>query len=194
MKRMEKVILSLIAATAACLLTSVAAEPAVQDYSSFSQFIAARNIFNPNRQPLAISAPNGVPPGVPQIETSRLQLVGTMNYEKGMFAFFNGTTMDLSAVVQRGDNLHGYTVAAIAANRVSLASADKKERHELRIGDGLRRGNGGWELFESQESSAMGTGSAASDSSDARAVAPRSAGEQNDILNRLMQQREKENQ
>jgi hypothetical protein len=191
---MEKVILSLIIASTACLLASAGSEPAVQDYSSFSQFIAARNIFNPNRQPLAISAQNGVPPGVPQSETSRLQLVGTMGYEKGMFAFFNGTTMNLSAVVQVGDNFHGYTVAAIAANRVSLASADTKEQHELRIGDGLRHENGGWELFDSQDSSAMGSGSAASDSSDTKAIAPRSATEQNDILKRLMQQREKENQ
>ena len=73
-------------------------------------------------------------------------LVGTMSYEKGMFAFFNGNSTDLKKALQAGEKIADYTVTDIAPSVVKLESADKKQQLELKVGDGLRQENGKWVL------------------------------------------------
>jgi hypothetical protein len=176
--------------------------PGPQDHGLFSQFITERNIFDPSRQPHIYSTgyhkPNRHPNRAPGIE-----FVGTMSYEKGMFAFFSGNSSDLSKVLQVGDKIAGYTVTAISTSEVALASADKKQ-FSLSIGGGLKQQNGKWVNAEATDlpgtasapetTGTTGTDASSSEESSSEAATPASASAPNDVLKRLMQQREKENQ
>ena len=175
--------------------------PAATDYAKFSHFVTDRNIFDPNRVPHSYS-PTTRTRTRTRTRTSApgIMLVGTMSYEKGMFAFFNGNSADLKKALQAGEKIADYTVTDISPSRVKLESADKKQQLELKVGDGLRQENGKWVFSGSSElpagnSSTETTSSSTGESSseaDATAV-PSSAAEPNDVLKRLMQLREKEN-
>jgi len=172
--------------------------PGPQEYASFSRFITDRNIFDPGRQPHHSSSyvrhttrrtRSDGPPG--------LQLVGIMSYEKGPFAFFNGNNPDLQQALPVAGKIAGHTILEISANQVRLESDDKKEQLTLGVGDGLRLENGRWVPAESGSlpvNTSATTGAASDDSSGAAPEAPASATEPNDVLKRLMQLREKENQ
>jgi hypothetical protein len=166
------------------------AEPsATADFSAF-QIIAQRNIFDPDRYPHAS--------GVPQRHsTSRaapsFSLVGTMSYRKGMFAFFDGTSSDYRKALSEGGTIAGYTVTKITLDGVQLQAAGKKV--EMKVGGRMRQESEGvWQLGAQGESPATGVESedstAAADETSASA-AP-SSGEPNDVLKKLMQQREQE--
>jgi len=175
--------------------------PGPQDYERFSHFITDRNIFDPSRQPHEYSQNRKfVRRTIRPRATPGIQFVGTMSYGKGRFAFFSGNSEDLSNILRVGDKVQNYTIAGIAAKSVVLETADKKEQI-LELGDGLREENGKWVLAQAgalpsgggaETASTPGEGS--SGSTDAPAAAPASAGEPNDVLKRLMQLREKENQ
>jgi hypothetical protein len=180
--------------------------PGPQDYARFSSFITDRNIFDPNR------TPHSYVPGQSHhtIHTHRngapgIQLVGTMSYEKGLFAFFSGNSSDLSQVLQVGGKLEDYTVTDIAVNSVRLESADKKDQSFLEVGDGLRQENGKWVFSKagdlpaasgSEDSSASSNGGGAATPADSAAPAAPivPTGEMSDVLKRLMEKRQKENQ
>ena len=182
--------------------------PSPTDYDKFSQFITDRNIFDPTRQPHVVgthyvhrtSATRHY--GIPSI-----QFVGTMNYEKGMFAFFSGNSSDLNEVLAVGGKVQGYTVTQITADSVALQSPGQKDTATVKIGDGLRQEGDKWLLSKENElsmsegassspgySSSAPTSSSNAGSSSSTPPPSPSAGEPNDILKRLMQQREKENQ
>ncbi len=127
-------------------------------------------------------------------ETPGLILVGTMSYEKGMFAFFNGNSADLKKAIQAGEKIADYTVAKITPSRVELESADKQQQLELKVGDGLRQENGKWVLSGGGELPAASGSANAPDAGSSTPAPPSSASEPNDVLKRLMQLREKENQ
>jgi hypothetical protein len=177
--------------------------PKDTDYAAFSRFITERNIFDPSRQPHNTSTR-------PRARTTRTRtsnsapsftLVGTMSYEKGMFAFFNGNNSDLKKALPVSGKIAGYTVTEISRTTVKLESADKKEKLELKIGNGMRQENGKW--LPTDKSDVIGgttttteTSSASDDSSTpaSPSATPSSNLEPNDVLKRLMQLREKENQ
>jgi hypothetical protein len=92
----------------------------------------------------------------------------------------------------------GYTVTEITPTSVQLQSADKKTLR-LNIGDVMRQNGSVWQLVRQGElSTDMGVGGSAapaateSTSAPEASAAPSSALEGNDILKRLMQQREQE--
>ena len=168
--------------------------PGPTAYSAFSRFITERNIFDPNRfahnvtqnhhAPVSRSAPT-------------FTLVGTMSYEKGMFAFFDGNNSDLRKVLYQSDTngIAGYRVAEITLARVKLETADKKQTVEMKIGEMMRREGNEWQPAgrgELPASTAESVASAVEGSSPDTGSAPASAGEPNDILKKLMQQREQE--
>ena len=179
--------------------------PGPQEYTAFSHFITDRNIFDPTRQPHIYSS------GSRPIRRTRtraapapgIQFVGTMSYEKGVFAFFSGNSTELSKVLQVGDKIAGFTITdiSLAMNSVSLESPDRKVQ-VMRIGEGLRQQNNKWVFANARdlpaEASGAATPASSSDESDsstsATPAAPASTGEPNDVLKRLMQLREKENQ
>lgn len=171
--------------------------PGPTDYAAFSRFIAARNIFDPNRYPHTSTARPRPHPTPPPASAPAFTLVGTMAYDKGMFAFFDGKSPDLKQILAVNGNEAGYTVKAITLKEVKLEGADKQEIN-LKVGDQMRQEGTNW-VFAGQASV---SGSSVADSSAATtgggpdaAAAPAGvppAIENNDILKRLMQKREQE--
>lgn len=167
-----------------CANAQPAPDSSTNDFSSF-QIIVDRNIFNPDRYPHT-GHYHRESQGVPTFS-----LAGTMSYRKGMFAFFSGTSDDYQKVLQPGGVIAGYTVAKITFDGVQLQAAGKTT--DLKVGAAMRQEGGGWELSapgEWSESSAT-TESDNQNTGETSAPSPSSA-PPNDILKRLMEQREQE--
>jgi hypothetical protein len=155
------------------------------EYSAFG-IIVERNIFDPNRFP---RRPGQERP--PSRSYDYVTLVGTMTYEQGTFAFFDGTSSAYRKALKLADAIAGYKVTNIAPDGVKLSSGTNQL--ELRVGAQLRREEDGpWRLASQSRSygappSLTSTNAAASTSSTAASSVPES-----DILKRLMQKREQE--
>ena len=171
--------------------------PGAEDYTRFANFIADRNIFDPSRQPHSPTSHYHHTTHITPRGTPGIQFVGTMSYEKGNFAFFSGTSSDLSEVLQAGNQIVGYTVKEISPTSVVLESTNS-QTFSLNVGDGLRQEGSKWVRSDAAELPVSGasttSSTSGSSSTSTPAGPPPSAGEPNDILKRLMQQREKENQ
>ena len=156
------------------------------DFSSF-QVIVQRNIFDPNRYP---HNPGYRPEsrGAPTFS-----LAGTMSYRKGMFAFFSGTSSDYQKALQEGGTIAGYTVGKITFDGVQLQNAGKQV--DMKVGAAMRQEGGGWEL--NQPGAWDAGASADSGNQGTNATSPAglpSSSEPNDVLKRLMERREQEEQ
>jgi hypothetical protein len=161
--------------------------PSRPDYSYF-RIIADRNIFNPNRYPRRSRSRRDDRQG-PAVDA--FSLVGTMSYQKGTFAFFDGTSSDYRKVLKLDDAIAGYKVAEITPNAVTLKATDKQI--EMKVGSQMRHEDqGGWQLVSQNESPVEATESPAADTSSSSATESGSADEGNDVLKKLMQQREQE--
>ena len=205
--------------------------PGPTDYNQFAQFITTRNIFNPQRYAIrgAVAPPvSSEPRYAPQFT-----LVGTMNYEKGLFAFFDSNESNYRKVLYTTDTngIAGYVVTNISTGGVTLLSPDKKETVELKIGDSMVQEGTMWRLamagrnafsggggrnnrfggfsggnnfnssynnssYNNSSGSSYNSGDnmapATDSSSPAAPSAPSSSLDGNDVLKRLMQQREQE--
>jgi hypothetical protein len=160
---------------------------ATTDFSSF-QIIAQRNIFNPDRYPQMSRTPHHARAGAPAFS-----LVGTMDYRKGMFAFFDGTSSDYAKALQPGGIIAGYTVSKIMLDGVELQAAGKKI--EMKVGQQMRQESEGvWQLGAQSELPATEVESenSTSASDETSASSPASSSAPNDVLKKLMQQREQE--
>ncbi len=169
--------------------------PGPTAYSSFSRFITERNIFDPSRY--AHNAARPYQSSRTIHSTPTFTLVGTMSYEKGMFAFFDGNNSDLRKVLFQSDSnsIAGYTVVEITLAGVKMQTADKKQTVQMKIGEMMRLEGKEWQPAGRRElaaSTAESAASAVEGSSPDAGAAPASAGEPNDILKKLMQQREQE--
>ena len=185
--------------------------PGPTDYAQFSSFITTRNIFDPNRYEIRGSVQ---PPITPRSRsTPTFTLVGTMSYEKGMFAFFDGNQSNLRKVLYQSDSnsIAGFTLAEITLAGVKLQAADKKQIVEMKIGQAMHQEGSSWQLASQGGSFGGGNGGfggrnrgfdsgssresaapAADSSSPDTSAAPSPALEGNDILKKLMQQRQQE--
>jgi hypothetical protein len=188
----------LLMTLAGCLFASAQSNgvPGPTDYARFSSFITQRNIFNPTRFSQT---------GRPYVRTTRrpspstpaFTLVGTMSYEKGMFAFFDGNNPDLRKVLYESDtnSIAGFTVAEIVPTGVKLHAAGKKQTVQMKIGGMMRQEGSEWlpagpgALPASTEE---GAAPALEGSSADTGAAPAPASEPSDVLKKLMQQREQE--
>ena len=157
--------------------------PAMADYSSF-RMIADQNIFDPNRYPhttrtrrqtVSRSAPG-------------FSLVGTMTYQNGIIAFFDGTDSEYRKVLALDGSIAGYRVTAITLNGVKLASTNKPV--ELAVGGQMRLESGEWQLT-GQGELPVSTADSETPAAD-QTSAPPSSDEANDVIKKLMEQREKE--
>lgn len=151
------------------------------------RIIPERNIFNASRT--ARSARSDQPAEkVVKVET--VALLGTMSYEKGRFAVFDGTSGSFKKVAPAGESIAGFKITDIEHNFVKLEKDGKST--QLAVGQQLKREDEGeWSVsavagpFQSGSStSATGSTNGASSSS--------SGGEENDVLKRLLQKREQE--
>ena len=171
------------------------------DLSSF-RLISERNIFNASRSGGRVSASREV--RKPE-RVDTLALVGTMDYDKGTLAFFDGSSSDFRKALKAQATIAGYKITEITANSVKLESGEKKL--ELRVGTGLRREDEGeWKFTAAVTTLASSAGESSSGSStsgrgDNRNGRSTSTGspatastDAAEILKRLMEKREKENQ
>jgi hypothetical protein len=170
--------------------------PGPTAYSSFSGFVTERNIFDPNRYPHSSSTRSTYRPRVSR-SAPAFTLVGTMSYEKGMFAFFDGNNSDLRKVLYQSDSnsIAGYTVTEITLAGVKLQTTDKKQTVQMKIGEMMRQEGSEWQLAgpgELPASTAESTAPTVEGSNSDAGSAPGSAGEPNDVLKKLMQKREQE--
>jgi hypothetical protein len=164
--------------------------PITLDYASFKKVIVDRNIFDPNRTPRGSVGPRDF--SKPKSFDS-LTLVGTMTYEKGTFAFFDGTSSEYKKALKLADAIAGYKVTNIAPNGVKLVSGTNQL--DLSVGAQLRREEDGPWLLSGQSTSYAAT--PASTSTNAAATTSTgsdtaSGSAESDIIKRLMQKREKE--
>ena len=154
------------------------------DFDSF-RVIAERNIFNPNRSGRR-DYTRREPDRRTRVES--FALVGTMSYEKGRFAFFDGTSSDYRRVIGASDSIAGYTISAVTPEHVTLQSTNQTEI-KLPLGMQMRRvEDGDWELTERSQT----TASASSSTSTSDSSSSSSGGGGDDVLKRLMQRREQE--
>jgi len=125
------------------------------DFVSF-QIISQRNIFDPNR--VAHSRSNSSRAAGRVVDS--FSFLGTMSYEKGDFAFFDGTSPDLRKVLELNGDIAGFKVIALAPKSVTLLSGTNEM--VLPVGTQVRRDDDGqWVVStESASSSSAGTSSA----------------------------------
>ena len=176
--------------------------PGPEDYGSFSRFITDRNIFDPNRQPHYSSGDRPrvrVHTHIP-VSAPSFAFVGAMNYSKGLFAFFSGNSAEYKKILVNQQDIAGYIVSDISLTGVTLDSADKKEHLELKVGDVMRQVDNKWvltgpgEITGVADTSGSSTSSSSASSSSSTSSTPAASGPTSDILQRLKQLREKENQ
>jgi hypothetical protein len=162
--------------------------PVVTNYSSF-QIIVERNIFNPNRYAhTPRSRGRSTSPSAPCFS-----LVGTMSSRQGMLAFFDGNDSDYRKVLSPGGVIVGYKVVEITLHGVKLEAAGKPVT--MKVGAQMRQAvKGEWQLADPGElpAATAGNEAPATDETSAASPAPSSVGEPNDVLKKLMQQREQE--
>ncbi|HEY1661035.1 MAG TPA: hypothetical protein VGI03_01330 [Verrucomicrobiae bacterium] len=163
----------------------------ITDFSSF-QVIPQRNIFDPNRYPRERPNYNRRPrsQGVPTFS-----LAGTMSYRQGMFAFFNGTDSDYQKAVENGGTIAGFTVTNITMTNVCLLSGGKSI--SLAVGAAMQQDGNNWDLNNNNvpvmpEATGSDNSSTASPPSVPTPAASTDSNSGNDVLKRLMQQRQQE--
>ncbi|MBL9169616.1 MAG: hypothetical protein JNN07_17890 [Verrucomicrobiales bacterium] len=162
--------------------------PVRLDHASF-RLISERNIFNPTRSSRASSAKAASEPRKPT-KVESIALVGTMSYEKGDMAFFDGSSSEFKKALKPNDSIAGFQVQQISFSQVSLVQDGKTL--SLPVGGKLRRQDDGpWEVTAaaeqgSSEASASSGGAGASEGSSST-----DAGE-SDVLKRLLKKREQE--
>ena len=176
--------------------------PSRRDYSAF-RIIAERNIFNPNRSSRSgRSAARAASEG--RVATPSFALVGTMCYEQGRFAFFDGSSSDYRKALEPADSIAGYKIAAITPGHVKLESTNGQPI-DLAVGMQMKKQDeGDWLLVAGTESSkSVGHSSASAGSLDpslaadnktetAEATDADPAGPADEVLKKLMQKREQE--
>lgn len=149
------------------------------DFSAF-RLVVDRNIFDPNRAPRR-------GPTVAVRTVDAFTLVGTMSYEKGIFAFFDGSSSDYKKVLKPKETIAGYKVISISPDSVKLMFNTNVV--ELSVGTQMRRrDDGAWERSAATETYAASTASSPSTSPSDAAT----SGAESDILKKMMLRREKE--
>ena len=176
---------------------------------SFFHIINERNIFNANRSGGTVRATNTRR----QARVDSFALVGTMAYEKGVFAFFEGSSSDYTKALKPQGVIAGHKIVDILANGVKLEMDG--QIIELAVGTGLRREDqGAWKVSDaiSTGGSSNGRNYSEANGRDGRGrrdennggersstfssstTPPAASADQSEVLKRLMERREKENQ
>lgn len=158
------------------------------DLRSF-RIIYERNIFNPNRAPRS----SGAPPVTrreterrPTVRSESFALVGTMSYEKGSYAFFDGSSSQYRKVIQSDETIAGFKITSVTPKCVTLEHEGKTI--ELCVGMQMSKSDDekDWRMQERPEAPAT-SGS----SSSSTTVSSDGAGAE-EVLRRLMEKRAQE--
>ena len=177
-------------ATAAALPAPISPVPAAQEFSAFRS-IADRNIFDASRvdRVQRSANPDAPPPPPPAAQT--ITLVGTMNYEKGLFAFFDSSEAAYRRVLEVNEGVGGFTVTAITDDSVDLRHDD--QMLTLQLQQSLRRtADSPWTVSDAPATpSSTNTQSSSGSANSAQPTIPADASE---TLRRLMEKRLKKTQ
>jgi len=120
--------------------------PTKLHYDSF-RTVSDRNIFNPNRYARGSGRPQPRTTSAPAARVESFALVGIMAYERGVFAFFDGTKSDYKQALQADGALGEYKVISVSPDEVTLATGTNT--FALKVGMQLRREDeGDWFLSE----------------------------------------------
>jgi hypothetical protein len=150
------------------------------------QVIVERNIFNPNRTGRTRATQEEKPRPVDEIS-----LVGTMQYEKGLLAFFHSSDAEFRKTVRVGDSIGNFKVERISAEGVELSRDGNTV--PLQVSQQLRRAEGGDWVVTSPPLPADVRGSTAGSPGAPNDSAPAEVpGEASEVLKRLLKKREKQ--
>lgn len=158
--------------------------PAGPSFETY-RLIGDRNIFNPNRIGRSTRTSD-----TPAPRTEVISFVGTMQYEKGLFAFFDSPDAAYRKALNEGAALGKFTVKAITADTVELEREAKPLT--LKMGQQLRRPEGGeWSVVGAEivRSEARAAEAAANPGPGAPLAIPADA---SDALRRLMEKRQQQ--
>jgi hypothetical protein len=123
--------------------------PRTLDFSDF-RIIQDRNIFNPRRYARSSNIERRETPRPARVDT--ITLTGTMSYEKGTYAFFDGSSSEYRKALKVKDRVGKLQIARIEPKQVVLREGD--DNYELPVGYSLRREEGGaWKVSSAPESS-----------------------------------------
>lgn len=148
------------------------------------RLIGDRNIFNPNRVSRSRSSETPLP------RTEVISFVGTMQYEKGLFAFFDSPDTAYRKALNEGGALGKFTVKGITADSVELER--ESQPIALKMGQQLRRPEGGeWSVIGAEivRSEARAAEAAANPGPGSPIAIPADASE---ALRRLMEKRQQQ--
>ena len=184
---MNRILIFMLASLAASGLAvpAQAVESASRgEYAAF-RVISERNIFNANRSSRSSGRTSSREPER-RVRTETFTLVGTMSYEKGRFAFFDGSSSQFRKVLQSEESIAGFKVAEVAPACVKLQTTNGQIL-ELCVGmQRKKREDEEWQLAGRVESSEVaGSGSASGGQTSSSAGDP-------DVLKKLMERREQE--
>ncbi len=161
------------------------------DYETF-RIIAERNIFNANRSRGGRDrAGRGGTERATRIEA--FSLLGTMSYEKGIFAFFDGTASQYRGAISPNQSIGAFKVTEITPDLVKLER--NGTNYEMRVSMQMRKEDEGeWRLTQGSSLPVMGsTNSSSGDSSTGGSSTPSSSsGALSELELRLMKAREQE--
>ena len=189
MKTTRLLILMLLAAAdPLCAAEGTNVASSRNDYVAF-RVISDRNIFNPKRssrtagQTIVRTEPERV------VRTERFALLGTMSYEKGRYAFFDGSGSDFRKVAKPEDMIAGFRISEVAPTCVKLLTTNGTIL-ELCVGMQMKkREDADWELAgKADAAESTGRASTSTTSSSSSASTP----ESDDVLKRLLQRREQD--
>ena len=149
------------------------------DFDAF-RLVVDRNIFNPNRVGRATRSTEEAPPRVDTVA-----LVGTMQSDNGIMAFFDSTDAAYRKALREGETLGSFTVKRILPVGVELMRDDKSL--SLKVSQQLRRvEDGEWRVGARDPVRAE---TALPAETLAAPVVPADASE---VLRRLMEKRQKQ--
>jgi hypothetical protein len=146
-------ILPLVAIAAAGSLSAVgqstnapAAAPARMTFDAF-RMVSDRNIFNPNRYARSSGRTAPRTSSQPAARVESISLVGVLAYDKGYYAFFDGTSSAYKQAIQTGGTIGQYHVTQVAPELVRLVVGTNT--FDLKVGMQMRREDEGeWFLSE----------------------------------------------
>lgn len=131
-----------------------AAAPAPTASFSTFQNIPDRNIFNARRAPGRTT--EEPPPTRRERTIETFSLLGTLNYEKGPVAFFEGSSASHPKSAKVEQSIGGCKITGIEQNVVRLEANGQPV--ELRVGYQMRREDDGpWRMFEAERPSDYGS-------------------------------------
>jgi hypothetical protein len=147
--------------------------------------IADRNIFNSTRTGRREREERPV-------RNDSIAFVGTMDYEKGLIAFFDGSDSSYRKVLRVGDSIDKFKITKISADRVELDREGKPTT--MSLAQQMRRPEGGdWTLVGADVVRAEQAAAAAADASkNAAAAANVIPANASDALRKLMEARQKQ--